>query len=90
MTMQPFLAGMTTMGFLIIGLMFVRYRCRSHEGIFGWFAIAFFLLALNQGLPNFLNFAREEQSLVFLPRLLAFAVIIVAIVRKNCEKNIPS
>jgi hypothetical protein len=86
--MQSFLAGMTTMGFLVIGLLFVRYWRRSHDGIFGWFAIAFLLLALNQGLPAFFDFVREEQSWVFVLRLLAFAVIIVAIVRKNREKDV--
>lgn len=86
--MQSFLAGMTTMGFLVVSLLFIRYWSRSHDGIFGWFALAFFLLALNQGLPVVFDFAREEQSWVYMLRLLAFAVIIVAIVRKNREQDL--
>jgi hypothetical protein len=85
--MQSFLAGMTTMGFLVIALLFVRYWHRSHDGLFGWFAIAFSLLALNQGILALFEIAKEEHSWVYMVRLLAFALIIFAIVRKNRESG---
>ena len=85
--MQTFLAGMTTMGSLVIALLFVRYWHRSNDSLFGWFAIAFGLLALNQGILALSDIAGEGSSWVYMVRLLAFAVIIHAIVRKNRENG---
>lgn len=86
--MLSFLAGMTTMGFLVISLLFVRYWRQGHDSLFGWFAIAFALLALDQAMPAFFVSAREEDSWIFILRLLAFALIILAIVRKNREPGV--
>lgn len=86
--MHSFFAGMTTMGFLVISLLFIRYWRQGRDSIFGWFAIAFALFAVDQALPAFFLTAREEDSWIFVLRLLAFTVIIFAIVRKNREPAI--
>lgn len=83
--MQTFLSGMTTMGFLVVSLLFVRYWRRTRDGIFVWFSISFALLALTQALPVMIEIPREEHSWVFLLRLLAFALLIFAILRKNAR-----
>jgi hypothetical protein len=83
--MQAFLSGMTTMGFLVVSLLFVRYWRRTRDGIFVWFSISFALLALTQALPVMIEIPREEHSWVFLLRLLAFALLIFAILRKNAR-----
>ena len=83
--MQTFLSGMTTMGFLVVSLLFVRYWRRTRDGIFVWFSISFALLALTQALPVIIEIPREEHSWVFLLRLLAFALLIFAILRKNAR-----
>ena len=83
--MQAFLSGMTTMGFLVVSLLFVRYWRRTRDGIFVWFSISFALLALTQALPVIIEIPREEHSWVFLLRLLAFALLIFAILRKNAR-----
>ena len=83
--MQAFLSGMTTMGFLVVSLLFVRYWRRTRDGIFVWFSISFALLALTQALPVIIESPREEHSWVFLLRLLAFALLIFAILRKNAR-----
>lgn len=81
--MYPFLSGMTSMGFLVIALLFIRYWTRTHDSIFAWFGLSFAILALTQAAPVVFEIPREEHSWVYLLRFLAFGLIIVAILRKN-------
>jgi hypothetical protein len=47
------------------------------------FALAFALLSAQQVLTTFLGLPDEDRSWVYLLRLLAFSILIVAILRKN-------
>ncbi len=78
-----FVAGIVTMGFLVVALFFVRFWRRTRDALFAAFAAAFALLALNQGLAYLLDVGWEETGWVWLLRLAAFLLIIVAIVGKN-------
>jgi hypothetical protein len=75
--------GMVTMGFLIAALFFLRFWRRTQDGLFVTFAIAFVLLAFNQVLIGLSVVPREDQALLYLLRLAAFALLIIAIIRKN-------
>ncbi|MGQ0652090.1 MAG: DUF5985 family protein [Betaproteobacteria bacterium] len=81
--MSAFLSGAVTFGYLIGALFFVRFWRRSADRLFLWFAIAFILLALNQFLAHVLNVISEPYSFVYGIRVLAFVLIIVAVVEKN-------
>ena len=81
--MFEFLSGAITLGYVIAGLFFLRFWVRSRDGLFLVFAIAFWLLAVNQAIAGLAGIQREELSQVYLIRLAAFSLIIVAIVRKN-------
>ena len=83
MDVIQFFSGAITMGYVIAGLFFLRFWVRARDGLFLVFAIAFWLLALNQGIAGLGGIPREELSWVYLLRLAAFCLIIVAIVRKN-------
>ena len=85
--MLNLLIGMSTMGFVIAALFFLRFWRRTSDYLFLAFSGAFLLLALNQAL--LLNSAAlaENQSLLYLPRLAAFALLIGAIVAKNLGKT---
>jgi hypothetical protein len=78
-----FVSGAITMGHLIVGLFFLRFWARTHDRLFLAFAAAFWLLAVNQALVALSDIPREEQSWIYLIRLAAFTLIIVAIVHKN-------
>jgi hypothetical protein len=78
-----FLAGMIAMGFAIAALFFLRFWNRTREGLFLAFAAAFGLLAGHQALIAALRIADEDRSWVYLIRLAAFVLIILAILRKN-------
>ena len=79
--------GMCTMGFILAGMFFLRFWRRTRDALFATFAAAFFLLALNQFLIGMPTLSREDQSLLYLPRLIAFALLIVAIVVKNTARS---
>jgi hypothetical protein len=78
-----FLSGMITMGHLLAGLFFLKFWRRSQDALFLIFAVAFWLLAAAQALLLILELPREEQGWVYLLRLAAFALIVVAIIQKN-------
>ncbi|HEV2568254.1 DUF5985 family protein [Sphingomonas sp.] len=83
--LYAFLAGAITMGFLVAGLFFARFWRRTGDGLFLAFAAAFALLGLTQALLVLTNIPVEERSPLYLIRLVAFLLIIVAIVRKNAK-----
>ena len=85
-----FLSGMITMGFVVAGLFFLRFWARTRDPLFIVFGVAFWLLALNQGLVVLAGVPREEQSWIYVLRLAAFTLIIVAIVWKNTRPRAPS
>lgn len=79
-----FLSGAVTALFLTASLFFLRFWRRMRDGLFLAFAAAFLLLGLGQGLLTLATtIPDEERSWLYLVRLLAFALILVAIIRKN-------
>jgi hypothetical protein len=85
--MLAFLNGMTTMGFVVAAMFFLRFWRRTKDPLFLTFAGAFLLLALNQVLIGLSVVPSEDRSLLYLPRLAAFALLIVAIVWKNLART---
>lgn len=81
------LAGAIIMGYSIAGLYFIKMWRRSREQLFLFFGSAFFLLAINQTIVSVAQIKREEHSWVYLIRLAAFLLIIVAILIKNTESS---
>jgi hypothetical protein len=83
-----FLYGMVTMGYMMAGLFFAKFWARSRDPLFIIFSLAFWILAASQILLAIFNLPREEQGWVYILRLLAFALIIAAIVHKNVSRRI--
>ena len=83
MTLLDFLSGAVTFGFLTIALHFARFWRRTGDGLFLAFAGAFALLGLGQAILTLAIVPAEERSWLYLIRLVAFSLIIAAIVRKN-------
>lgn len=65
-----------------VGLVFMRYWKDQRDRLFGLFAGAFWCLAAGWVLRIVLD-TGEHQPYVFLPRLIGFLLIIVAIFDKN-------
>ncbi|WP_380871764.1 hypothetical protein ACFB49_27180 [Sphingomonas sp. DBB INV C78] len=79
----PFLGGIVACTFLVAGLFFLRFWKRTGDSLFRTFAFAFWLLALAQSLLVLLDIPVEERSWIYVLRLLAFALIVSAIIGKN-------
>ena len=83
MTLYDFLAGAVAFGFLVCSLFFMRYWNRSRDELFLSFALAFALLGLGQAIIALANVPTEERGSLYLFRLAAFLLILLAIYRKN-------
>lgn len=78
------LLGATVMVCLVAAVFFARFWRTSGDRFFGFFTAAFVLLAGNWiGVIAIGSAASESRHLVYLLRLGAFVLIVVAIVDKN-------
>ena len=84
--LAAFTAGALTLGWLAIGVFFLKFWRRTGDGLFLAFAIAFALLATNQAVPVLFGVPSEDQGYIYLLRLAAFLLIILAVFRKNLRR----
>lgn len=73
-----------------IGLFFLEFFFRSRDRLFAFFAAAFFILSGQRLLLTLAGEWAETSVWVYGLRLVAFIVIIVAIVEKNREASRPA
>lgn len=81
--MEQFISGTIMMGYIVAGLFFLRFWRESHDRLFAMFAVAFWVLAVNRLGFAFISESNEARTLFYLVRLLAFIIILVAILDKN-------
>lgn len=81
--MKQFLLGAIMMGFAVASAFFARFYRQTRERLFRWFSIAFGILAANQIALLLIDERSEARTGAYLVRLLAFAIILYAIVEKN-------
>ena len=70
----------------IVGLFFVRFWRDTGDRLFGFFGAAFWLLAISWVLLAIYDPTAESRPYIFAIRLLAFLLIIIAILDKNRSK----
>jgi hypothetical protein len=85
--MYQFVTGAVAMGYLISALFFVRFWKETADRLFMIFGIAFFLLSLQRAALTVLG---GENTNLYLLRLLAFVLILVAIIDKNRKADVDS
>ena len=81
--MIELLSGALLLSYAIAGVHFLRFWKRTGDRLFVHFAIAFWLLALNQLASSIPLVADETRGYEYLLRVLGFIVIIVGIIDKN-------
>lgn len=81
--MIDFLAGATMLASAAVALFFLRYWRQTGDRLFAIFALAFGTFAASRALLSVLDEAHEARPYVYLLRLAAFVLIIVAILDKN-------
>ena len=65
----------------------MRFWRKTGDRLFLMFAIAFFLLALNQALAQWLGAADERVGYTYLLRVIGFVLILGGIVDKNVARG---
>jgi hypothetical protein len=83
MTILAFLSGAITLGSVFAALFFLRFWRDTRDELFLSFSIAFLLLGTAQAILALGGVPSEYRSWVYLVRLAAFVLILIAIVRKN-------
>lgn len=83
MTLYDFLSGAVALGFAACALFFLRFWKRTREELFLAFAVAFLLFGAGQTILALGNIPTEERGSIYLLRLIAFLLILLAIYRKN-------
>jgi hypothetical protein len=81
--MNQLISGMLVAGYAVIALFFLRFWTSSRDRLFIMFASAFTLLSVQRAAISISEAWMEDQSALYLIRLLAFLLILAAIVDKN-------
>ena len=82
-TLSSLVSGALIAGYAVAGLFFLRFWRETRDRLFGIFAGAFWLLALQRLLLALFQDPDREQLWLYGIRLLAFVLILAAIVDKN-------
>lgn len=76
-------SGAIVMGYIVVGLFFGRFWKQSRDRLFAFFALAFFILGAQRLVLALTTQTNEGSLLLYVIRLLAFGLILAAIIDKN-------
>lgn len=82
-TLTSMLIGAAAMASFTVALFFLRFWRQTRDSLFLWFAIAFAADSATRLLGGVSPISADREPYIYVPRLLAFALIILAIVQKN-------
>lgn len=86
--MSDFISGAVMMACLVAGLFFLKFWKTSRDRLFLMFGIAFWILGANRIAMIMARETNEERHLsLYIVRLVAFALILLAIIDKNNRKK---
>jgi hypothetical protein len=81
--MNDVLSGALVACYVMVAVFFLRFWTTSRDRLFGIFAGAFAVLAVQRLALSLTSTLLEDQTIFYLMRLAAFVLIIIAIVDKN-------
>jgi amino acid transporter len=81
--LSQLISGALVMGYFVAGLYFLRFWRDTRDRLFGIFAAAFWLLAAQRAALALTVDPTGEQVVLYSVRLLAFVLILAAIIDKN-------
>lgn len=87
--MTEFLFGAVALAFAVVALYFVRFWRETREVLFLLFAISFAVQAASQTALAVDGNVNEARPAFYIPRLVAYALIVVGIISKNRRRRIP-
>jgi hypothetical protein len=81
--MTAFIAGAMAMACCVIALFFLRFWRDTGDRLFALFSVSFFLLGFTRIGLSFAERGSDGHTFFHLARLLAFVLILVAVIDKN-------
>lgn len=84
-TLQAFIGGAIFLGMALMAAIFFRFYKKTSDTLFIYFTAAFSLLAAERIILVWTNTLDEVQAGAYCMRLMAFGLIIFAVVQKNRE-----
>lgn len=78
-----FFSGAAAMASLVAALYFLRFWLRTADRFFAFFALGFAAFAVNRLVLIFVRGDNENSAYVYVIRLAAFALILLAVLEKN-------
>jgi uncharacterized membrane protein HdeD (DUF308 family) len=81
--LEAFLLGVIATSSLTAGVFFLRFWKKTSDLLFLAFGLAFVIEALNRCALLFLKHPNEGSPYIYIVRLLAFLLILAAILHKN-------
>ncbi|HKP74437.1 MAG TPA: DUF5985 family protein [Longimicrobiaceae bacterium] len=81
--MNFFISGLLVAGDAVAGLFFLRFWRRSGDRLFAWFAAAFWLLGAQRAALAALQPGEQGATWLYVVRLVAFLLILAAVIDKN-------
>ncbi|MES2905885.1 MAG: DUF5985 family protein [Pseudomonadota bacterium] len=81
--MNFILLGAVIMGFFIVSLIFLRSWRTTSDRFFLFFSISFFIEGASRLMLSLMNYSNEQEPFFYIPRLLAFLIILYAVAEKN-------
>ena len=86
-TVNSMLTGAIIALSLLVSLLFVRFWRSSHDRFFLFFALSFGIEAVNRTVMGLTLSFSEDAPLHYVVRLLAYSLIVIAIVDKNRRRG---
>lgn len=81
--MNQMLMGGIAVGWLVAGLFFFRFWRHTHDRFFLYFALSFWIEALNRVALGLLAGSSENDPVFYGIRLISYGLILLAIWQKN-------
>jgi hypothetical protein len=88
--MNDILTGAIAMASLVIALFFLRFWRNTSDRFFLYFALSFFIEGLHRVYSALNDNGGESSPLHYLIRLLAYGLILWAILEKNLPRKTPT
>jgi hypothetical protein len=85
--MNEMLTGAVALASILVGLFFLRFWRNTRDRFFLYFSLSFWLQGLNRIAIGFQATENEDSAAVYLVRLAAYALILMAIWEKNRRRR---
>lgn len=85
--MNDFLFGAIAAASAVAGLIFLRFHRRTHDRFFLYFAASFWIEAIGRWCTATFNWADDNNTAMYALRIVAYGLILVAILDKNLPRR---